>query len=184
MPIRESAAGVKLSETWYKLLRSTWTSLRDERHASQGCEARRGRATARGRSRRRLAIERWARHADHATLRPDLPLRFGETSFATMLDTLFAGLLGDVQGSRRQHAACRRLRWVQERPACPACPLRPPWTTDHRRVSRLENEAVLDRTAGSGHRPVGRKEGADRNADHVVDPPVARRLAGIEEERL
>ena len=29
--------------------------------------------------------------------------------------------------------------------ACPACPLRSPWTTDHRRVSRLENEAVLDR---------------------------------------
>jgi hypothetical protein len=38
--------------------------------------------------------------------------------------------------------------------------------------------------AGSGDRPVGRKEGADRNADHVVDPLVARRLAGIEEERL
>jgi hypothetical protein len=38
--------------------------------------------------------------------------------------------------------------------------------------------------AGSGDRPVGRKEGADRNSDHVVDPLVARRLAGIEEERL
>jgi hypothetical protein len=31
-----------------------------------------------------LAIERWARHAGHATLRPDLALRLGETSFATM----------------------------------------------------------------------------------------------------
>jgi hypothetical protein len=32
----------------------------------------------------RLAIERWARHAGHAALRRALPLRFGETSFATM----------------------------------------------------------------------------------------------------
>jgi hypothetical protein len=31
-----------------------------------------------------LAIERWARHAGHAALRPDLPLRFGATLFATM----------------------------------------------------------------------------------------------------
>ena len=33
------------------------------------------------------------------------------------------------------------------RSACPACPLRPRCTTSHRRVSRLENEAVLDRMA-------------------------------------
>src|SRR5271165_73534 len=32
--------------------------------------------------------------------------------------------------------------------ACPACPLRSRCTTDRRRVSRLENEAVLDRMAG------------------------------------
>ena len=31
--------------------------------------------------------------------------------------------------------------------ACPACPLRSRRTTDRRRVSRLENEAVLDRMA-------------------------------------
>ena len=31
--------------------------------------------------------------------------------------------------------------------ACPACPLRPRCTTGRRRVSRLENEAVLDRMA-------------------------------------
>src|ERR1700730_10672172 len=38
--------------------------------------------------------------------------------------------------------------------------------------------------AGSGDRPGGRNEGAERNADHVVDRLVASRLAGIEEERL
>lgn len=32
--------------------------------------------------------------------------------------------------------------------ACPVCPLRSRCTTDRRRVSRLENEAVLDRMAG------------------------------------
>ena len=31
----------------------------------------------------RLAIRRWARHAGHAALRVGLPLRCGETSFAT-----------------------------------------------------------------------------------------------------
>src|SRR5256885_95085 len=31
--------------------------------------------------------------------------------------------------------------------------------------------------------PVSRKEGADRNADNVVDPLVGRGIAGIEEER-
>ena len=37
---------------------------------------------------------------------------------------------------------------------------------------------------GSGDTPVGRQERADRNADHVVDTLVGRRIAGIEEERI
>jgi hypothetical protein len=32
--------------------------------------------------------------------------------------------------------------------------------------------------------PEGRKEGADRDADHMADPLVARGIGGIEEERL
>ena len=46
------------------------------------------------------------------------------------------------------------------------------------RESKSATTSWVRRQAG------GRKEGADRNADHVVDPFVARRLAGIEEERL
>ena len=56
-----------------------------ERHAPQGAKrVEVERPHAADLDLDRLAIERWARHAGHAALRPDLALRFGETSFATM----------------------------------------------------------------------------------------------------
>ena len=52
--------------------------------------------------------------------------------------------------------------------ACPACPLRPRCTTNLRRVSRLENEAVLDRMAA---RLKARPEILDRRRE-IVEHPV------------
>jgi transposase len=51
--------------------------------------------------------------------------------------------------------------------ACPACPLRSRCTTDRRRVSRLENEAVLDRMAA---RLKARPEILDRRREIVEHP--------------
>jgi transposase/IS5 family transposase len=51
--------------------------------------------------------------------------------------------------------------------ACRACPLRPRCTTSHRRVSRLENEAVLDRMAT---RLAARPEILDRRRETVEHP--------------
>src|SRR6266851_1285684 len=51
--------------------------------------------------------------------------------------------------------------------ACPACPLRPRCTTNVRRVSRLENEAVLDRMAA---RLKARPELLDRRRETVEHP--------------
>ncbi len=51
--------------------------------------------------------------------------------------------------------------------ACPACPLRPRCTTNLRRVSRLENEAVLDRMAA---RLKARPEILDRRRETVEHP--------------
>jgi transposase len=51
--------------------------------------------------------------------------------------------------------------------ACPACPLRSRCTTNLRRVSRLENEAVLDRMAG---RLKARPEILDRRREIVEHP--------------
>jgi len=51
--------------------------------------------------------------------------------------------------------------------ACPACPLRPRCTTNVRRVSRLENEAVLDRMA---ERLKARPELLDRRRETVEHP--------------
>jgi transposase len=51
--------------------------------------------------------------------------------------------------------------------ACPACPLRSRCTTDRRRVSRLENEAVLDRMAT---RLKARPEILDRRREIVEHP--------------
>jgi transposase len=51
--------------------------------------------------------------------------------------------------------------------ACPACPLRSRCTTDRRRVSRLENEAVLDRMAA---RLKARPEILDRRREMVEHP--------------
>ena len=51
--------------------------------------------------------------------------------------------------------------------ACPACPLRPRCTTNLRRVSRLENEAVLDRMAA---RLKARPEILDRRREIVEHP--------------
>ncbi len=51
--------------------------------------------------------------------------------------------------------------------ACPACPLRSRCTTDRRRVSRLENEAVLDRMAA---RLKARPEIVDRRRELVEHP--------------
>ena len=51
--------------------------------------------------------------------------------------------------------------------ACPACPLRSRCTTNLRRVSRLENEAVLDRMAA---RLKARPEILDRRREHVEHP--------------
>ena len=51
--------------------------------------------------------------------------------------------------------------------ACPACPLRSRCTTDRRRVSRLENEAVLDRMAASLK---ARPEILDRRRELVEHP--------------
>ena len=51
--------------------------------------------------------------------------------------------------------------------ACPACPLRPRCTTNIRRVSRLENEAVLDRMAA---RLKARPELLDRRRETVEHP--------------
>ncbi len=68
----------------HKVLRETRRRGGAERHASQGTklvEAERPHAVDLGLD--RLAIERWARHADY-TLRSALALRFGETSFAPM----------------------------------------------------------------------------------------------------
>jgi transposase len=52
-------------------------------------------------------------------------------------------------------------------PACPACPLRSRCTTNVRRVSRLENEAVLDRMAA---RLKARPELLDRRRETVEHP--------------
>jgi hypothetical protein len=51
--------------------------------------------------------------------------------------------------------------------ACPACPLRSRCTTDRRRVSGLENEAVLDRMAA---RLKARPEILDRRREIVEHP--------------
>ena len=51
--------------------------------------------------------------------------------------------------------------------ACPACPLRSRCTTNVRRVSRLENEAVLDRMA---ERLKARPELLDRHREVVEHP--------------
>ena len=51
--------------------------------------------------------------------------------------------------------------------ACPACPLRARCTTNIRRVSRLENEAVLDRMA---ERLRARPELLDRRRETVEHP--------------
>jgi Transposase DDE domain len=51
--------------------------------------------------------------------------------------------------------------------ACPACPLRPRCTTNLRRVSRLENEAVLDRMTA---RLKARPEILDRRREIVEHP--------------
>jgi transposase len=51
--------------------------------------------------------------------------------------------------------------------ACPACPLQPRCTTNVRRVSRLENEAVLDRMAA---RLKARPELLDRRRETVEHP--------------
>jgi Transposase DDE domain len=51
--------------------------------------------------------------------------------------------------------------------ACPACPLRSRCTTDRRRVSRLENEAVLDRMAA---RLKTRPDILDRRREIVEHP--------------
>jgi hypothetical protein len=51
--------------------------------------------------------------------------------------------------------------------ACPACPLRSRCTTNVRRVSRLENEAVLDRMAA---RLKARPEILDRRREIVEHP--------------
>jgi ATP-dependent helicase YprA (DUF1998 family) len=51
--------------------------------------------------------------------------------------------------------------------ACPACPLRSRCTTDRRRVSRLENEAVLDRMDA---RLKARPEILDRRREIVEHP--------------
>jgi Transposase DDE domain len=51
--------------------------------------------------------------------------------------------------------------------ACPACPLRSRCTTDRRRVSRLKNEAVLDRMAA---RLKARPEILDRRRELVEHP--------------
>ena len=51
--------------------------------------------------------------------------------------------------------------------ACPACPLRARCTTNIRRVSRLENEAVLDRMA---ERLKARPELLDRRRETVEHP--------------
>jgi hypothetical protein len=51
--------------------------------------------------------------------------------------------------------------------ACPACPLRSRCTTDRRRVSRLENEAVLDWMAA---RLKARPEILDRRRELVEHP--------------
>jgi hypothetical protein len=51
--------------------------------------------------------------------------------------------------------------------ACPACPLRSRCTTNLRRVSRLENEAVLDRMAA---RLKARPEILDRRREIVEHP--------------
>jgi hypothetical protein len=53
------------------------------------------------------------------------------------------------------------------RTACPACPLRTRCTTNLRRVSRLENEAVLDRVAA---RLKARPEILDRRREIVEHP--------------
>ena len=49
----------------------------------------------------------------------------------------------------RYESKMRELRRFNycNRDACLACPLKPRCTTDYRKVSRLENEAVLDRMA-------------------------------------
>ena len=51
--------------------------------------------------------------------------------------------------------------------ACPVCPLRSRCTTDRRRVSRLENEAVLDRMA---QRLAARPDILDRRREIVEHP--------------
>jgi transposase len=53
------------------------------------------------------------------------------------------------------------------RAACPACPLRSRCTNDFRKVSRLENEAALDRMA---ERLKARPEILDRRRQTVEHP--------------
>ncbi len=61
--------------------------------------------------------------------------------------------------------------------ACPACPLRSRCTTDRRRVSRLENEAVLDRMAArlkarpGNPRPASRTRRASLRQHQAMDEP-------------
>ena len=57
----------------------------------------------------------------------------------------------------RHHGKSRDLQKIDysNPAACPACPLRPRCTTNVRRVSRLENEAVLDRRRETVEHPFG-----------------------------
>jgi len=62
----------------------------------------------------------------------------------------------------------RDLKKIDYNPAaCPGCPLRSRCTTNLRRVSRLENEAVLDRVAA---RLKERPESLDRRREIVEHP--------------
>ena len=69
----------------------------------------------------------------------------------------------------RYESKLRELRKVDyaNRAACPVCPLRPRCTNGFRKVSRLENEAVLDRMAA---RLKARPEILDRRRESVEHP--------------
>ena len=71
--------------------------------------------------------------------------------------------------STRYESKLRDLKKIDyaNRAACPVCPLRSRCTMDFRKVSRLENEAVLDRMAA---RLKARPEILDRRREVVEHP--------------